>query len=95
MTITGAFFIKNLILSANYPTFVIMPLFTSRKQKKDFKLSFQDDMLFVEQPDGKQQAYPLTWMPRLKNASAEEQADWVFTEKGIRWEKLDVEITLP
>lgn len=52
-------------------------------------------MLLVELPDGKQQVFPLTWMPQLKNATAEEQADWVFTDKGIRWEKLNVEITLP
>jgi hypothetical protein len=71
-----------------------MPLFTSRKQKKDIKLSFQDDMLFVETPDGKQQAIPLTWMPQLKNASAEDQADWHQTDKGIRWEKLNVDINL-
>ncbi|QKJ32040.1 DUF2442 domain-containing protein [Mucilaginibacter mali] len=71
-----------------------MPLFTSRKQKKDVKLSFQDDMLYVEQAGGRQQAIPLTWMPQLKNASAEQQAEWELTDKGIRWDKLNVEITL-
>lgn len=71
-----------------------MALFTSRKQKKDIKLSFQDDMLFVEQADGKQQAFPLTWLPQLKNATPEEQAEWTLTDKGIRWDKLNVDITL-
>lgn len=71
-----------------------MPLFTSRKQKKDVKLSFQDDMLFVERANGKQQAIPLTWIPQLKNASTEQQAEWKLTDKGIRWDKLNVEITL-
>jgi hypothetical protein len=71
-----------------------MALFTSRKQKKDIKLSFQDDMLFVELADGRQQAIPLTWMPQLKNASPEDQADWHLTDKGIRWDKLDVDINL-
>ncbi|MES2275670.1 MAG: DUF2442 domain-containing protein [Bacteroidota bacterium] len=72
-----------------------MPLFTSRKQKKDIKLSFQDDMLFVELAGGKQQAIPLNWMPKLRNASPEEQADWQLTDKGICWDKLDVDINLP
>lgn len=58
-------------------------------------MTFQNDMLFVEQADGKQQAIPLTWMPQLKNAPAEQQADWELTDKGIRWNKLNVEITLP
>jgi len=71
-----------------------MALFTTRKQKKDVKLSFTDDMLFVEIDGGKPQAYPLTWMPLLKNACAEMQADWRLTEKGIRWDKLNVEIAL-
>lgn len=71
-----------------------MALFTSRKQKKDIKLSFQGDMLYVELPDGRQQAFPLAWLPQLKNASADEQADWVLTDKGIRWEKLNVDINL-
>jgi len=72
-----------------------MPFFTSRKQKKDYKLSFNDDMLFIELPDGKQQAYPLAWLPQLKNATAEEQADWILTDKGIHWEKLNVDIAIP
>jgi len=71
-----------------------MALFTSRKQKKDVKLSFADEVLFVEMAGGKPQAYPLTWMPVLKDANADEQADWRLTEKGIRWDKLNVEIAL-
>jgi len=71
-----------------------MALFTSRKQKKDVKLTFEGEMLFVEMDGGKPQAYPLTWMPQLKNATADEQADWKLTDKGIRWDKLNVEIAL-
>lgn len=71
-----------------------MALFTSRKQKQDIKVAFQGDMLYVELPDGKQQAFPLAWLPQLKNASAEQQADWHLTDKGIRWDNLDVEINL-
>ena len=69
-----------------------MALFTSRKQKQNIKLTFQGDMLLVELPEGKQQAYPLTWMPRLKNASDEEKADWTLTDKGIHWNGLDIDI---
>ncbi|MFD1257939.1 hypothetical protein ACFQ3S_14115 [Mucilaginibacter terrae] len=50
-----------------------MPLFTSRKQQANIKLAFQDDMLLVEKPDGKQQAFPLAFFPALMNATEEEK----------------------
>jgi hypothetical protein len=53
-----------------------MPLFTSRKQQANIKLAFQDDMLLVEKPDGKQQAFPLTFFPALMNATEEEKQEW-------------------
>lgn len=71
-----------------------MPIFTSRKQKKDIKLAFQSGMLTVEIDGGKQQNFPLAWLPKLQNANAEEREDWILTATGIRWEKLNEEITL-
>ena len=71
-----------------------MAIFTSRKQQGNLKLSFQDDMLLVEKPDGKQQAFPLTFFPALMNASEEEKQDWEQTTMGIRWKKLNVDINI-
>jgi hypothetical protein len=70
-----------------------MPLFTSRKQQANLKLAFQDDMLLIEKPDGKQQAFPLAFFPALLNATDEEKEEWEQTTTGIRWIKLNVDIS--
>ncbi len=71
-----------------------MPLFTSRKQQGNIKLSFQDDMLLVEKPDGKQQVFPLTFFPALMKATEEEKQNWEQTTTGIRWKDLNVDINI-
>ena len=71
-----------------------MPLFTNRKQEKKVKVIFNNGLLFVEHEDGKQQAFPLEWFPKLLNASDEEREGWVQTDKGIHWNKLDTDISL-
>ncbi|UEG53210.1 DUF2442 domain-containing protein [Mucilaginibacter daejeonensis] len=71
-----------------------MPLFTSRKQQGNIKLSFQDDMLLVEKPDGKQQVFPLTFFPALMKATDEEKQNWEQTTTGIRWKDLNVDINI-
>jgi len=71
-----------------------MALFTSRKQGKKVKVTFANGLLFVEKEDGKQQAFPLEWFPKLMNASAEELEDWEQTNNGIRFNKLDTDIPL-
>jgi hypothetical protein len=71
-----------------------MALFTSLRQKKNVKLNFQGDMLLVETDGGREQAYPLTWLPQLKNASIEEQADWAVTATGIHWNALNIDLPL-
>lgn len=70
-----------------------MALFTSRKQQKDIKVTFSNGLLHVEK-EGKVQAYPLDWYPKLQNATEEEQADWTLTNTGIRFNKLDVDFLL-
>jgi hypothetical protein len=69
-----------------------MPLFTSRKQEKKVKVTFATGLLFIEKPDGKQQAFPLEWFPKLQNATDDERQDWYQTDKGIRFNKLDLEV---
>ena len=69
-----------------------MPLFSSRKEEKKVKVTFANGLLFVEKPDGKQQAYPLEFFPKLMNASEEELEDWTQTDKGIHWNKLNVDL---
>ena len=71
-----------------------MPLFTSRKQKKDIKVTFASDILYVEVDGNKQQAFPLAWLPALKNASDEDKQDWTLTDSGIHWNKLNIDIAI-
>lgn len=71
-----------------------MALFTSRKQGKKVKVTFANGLLFVENENGKQQAFPLEWFPKLMNATDEEREDWEQTNNGIRFNKLDTDIPL-
>lgn len=71
-----------------------MPLFTTRKQEKKVKITFNDTLLVVEAESDKQQVFPLAWFPKLLNASDEERADWVQTNKGIHFNKLDLDVSL-
>ncbi len=71
-----------------------MPLFTSRKQEKKVKVTFSNGLLFVEKPDGKQQVFPLEWFPKLLNATDEEREDWTQTDKGIYFNKLDLNVQI-
>jgi hypothetical protein len=70
-----------------------MPLFTSRKQEKKVKVTFSNGLLFVEKGSGKQQAFPLEWFPQLLNATDEEREDWAQTDKGIHFNKLDLDVS--
>ena len=70
-----------------------MPLFSSRKEEKKVKVTFANGLLFVEKHDGKKQAFPLEWFPKLLNASDEEREDWTPTDKGIHWNKIDLDIS--
>ncbi len=71
-----------------------MPLFTSRKQEKKVKVTFSNGLLFVEMPNGKQQAFPLEWFPKLQNATDEEREDWKQTDKGIYFNKIDLNVQI-
>jgi hypothetical protein len=69
-----------------------MPLFTSRKQEKKVKVTFSNGLLFVEKENGKQQAFPLEWFPQLLNATDEDREDWTQTDKGIHFNKIDLDV---
>jgi hypothetical protein len=71
-----------------------MPLTSTRKQEQKVKVTFANGLLFVEKADGKQQAFPLEWFPKLLNATDEEREDWEQTDKGIRFNKLGIDVGL-
>ena len=71
-----------------------MPTFSTRKQEKKVKVVFANGLLFVEKENGKQQAFPLEWYPKLMDATDEERDDWEQTSTGIRFNQLDTDIPL-
>jgi len=71
-----------------------MAIFTSRKQEKKVKVTFSNGLLFVEKENGKQQAFPLEWFPKLLNATDEEKEDWAQTDKGIHFNQLDIDVLI-
>ena len=72
-----------------------MPLFTSRKQQKKAKVTFSQGLLLIEQEEGrKPQVFPLEFFPQLMNATDEEREDWIQTDKGIHFNKLNLDVNL-
>lgn len=71
-----------------------MPLFTSRKQEKKVKVTFDNGLLFVEREGSKQQVFPLEFFPKLQNATEEERQDWTQTDKGIHFNKLNLDVSI-
>jgi hypothetical protein len=71
-----------------------MPLFTSRKQEKKVKVTFANGLLFVEREGDRQQVFPLDFYPQLMNATDEEREDWKQTDKGIHFNKLDLDVNI-
>jgi hypothetical protein len=71
-----------------------MPLLNTRRQEKKVKVTFSNGLLFVEKEGGKQQAFPLEWFPKLLNATDEEREDWVQTDHGLHFNKLDLDVSL-
>jgi hypothetical protein len=69
-----------------------MPLFTSRRQEKKVKVTFSNGLLFVEKEDGKSEAFPLEFFPKLMNATDEQREDWTQTDKGIHFNQLDLDV---
>lgn len=69
-----------------------MPLFTSRRQEKKVKVTFSNGLLFVEKEDGRQQAFPLEFFPKLLHATDDQRADWTQTDKGLHFNQLDLDV---
>ena len=55
-----------------------------------------DDALVVHLDDGRTIATPLSWFPRLRDASPEQRARWRFIGPGtgIHWTDLDEDISV-
>jgi len=52
------------------------------------------DQLWVELSDGPTLGVPLTWFPRLVNATHEQLAAFKLSHRGVHWEELDEDISI-
>jgi hypothetical protein len=59
-------------------------------------VSFEGDMLQVRLSDGREVRVPLEWFPRLRDASAEQRANWRLIGKGvgIHWPDIDEDLSV-
>ena len=59
-------------------------------------VTFADDALVVRLRDGRVLSVPLSWFPRLRNASSDERSRWEILGDGIgiHWPILDEDISV-
>ena len=55
---------------------------------------FDDDTLWVSLSDGRTIAAPLTWFPRLLQATPEQRAKVDLSKSGLHWDALDEDISV-
>lgn len=55
-----------------------------------------NDMLEVKLADGREISVPLSWFPRLENASPKERKNWqlIGGGLGIHWDALDEDVSV-
>jgi hypothetical protein len=58
------------------------------------KIWFKKNKIYLKTKDGQEKCMPLSWFPRLENASNEERQNYVFSHFGIHWEKLDEDLSV-
>lgn len=58
------------------------------------RLWFACGKLWVEFCDERIIGVPLTWFPRLMNASEEDRNNYEFSQRGIHWNSLDEDISV-
>ena len=59
-------------------------------------VAFGSDDLLVALADGRQISVPLSWYPRLEDASPKERKNWrlIGGGLGIHWESLDEDVSV-
>jgi len=57
-------------------------------------VQFDHHIMWVELSDERIIGVPLSWFPRLRNASAEQLKDYELSPRGIHWDALDEDISI-
>lgn len=60
------------------------------------RLSFDDQTMWVHLVDGRTLGVPLSFFPRLQNATADQRAQYIFSGNGggLHWDALDEDISV-
>lgn len=61
------------------------------------QVDFTDDDLVVRLEDGRTLLVPLSWLPRLSQASAAQRRACELLDEGevLRWEEIDEDLSVP
>ena len=57
------------------------------------KVWFEDNQIFIKIASGEKKSHPLTWFPKLLNASDEERKEYSISPFGLHWEKIDEDLS--
>lgn len=57
------------------------------------KIWFEDNQIFIKNSSGEKKSHPLSWFPKLLNASDEERKEFSISPFGIHWEKIDEDLS--
>lgn len=57
------------------------------------KVWFEQNQIFILTPSGEKKSHPLSWFPKLLNASDEERNDFNISPFGVHWEKIDEDLS--
>ncbi|MFD0939185.1 DUF2442 domain-containing protein [Pedobacter boryungensis] len=57
------------------------------------KVWFEDNRIYIKNALGEKRSHPLSWFPKLLNASDEERNNFSISPFGIHWEKIDEDLS--
>jgi hypothetical protein len=57
-------------------------------------VSFDKERMYVELSDGRTLGIPLSWFPRLQDATREQFEKYELSPCGLHWEELDEDISV-
>lgn len=73
-----------------------MPTSVVRFDATALDVTVTDDRLVVTLADGRELSAPLTWFPRLLDASQEQRRNWrlIGRGQGIHWPDIDEDVSV-
>jgi hypothetical protein len=57
------------------------------------QIIFTEDLIILITEEGKEASMPLSWFPRLMNASEEDRCRYELSPFGVHWPELDADLS--